>query len=138
MYKRPFEVAYYKRICENAATRAGTQRTFSHIMTLSEADEGNCRYNFVIFKTHANDTHQSNYQRCCHDNVSNITVRYGGSVYPVLNQNADWNRNQYSRFYKEFIKVSRNLVYSSPGLSMQEFRDLYTIFAVDVLVKLIN
>ena len=132
MYKRPFDVAYYKRICENAVTQAGTQRTFSHIKTLSEADERNCRYVFVIFKTHANNTHQSNYQRCCHANVSNITVRYGGSVYPVLNQNADWNGNKYSRFYKKFINISRNLGYSSPGLSMQEFRDLYTIFAIVV------
>ena len=98
IYKRPFEVAYYKRICKNAATQAGTQRTVSHMKTLSEADEGNYRYIFVIFKTHANKTNQINYQRCCHANVSNITVRYGGSVYPVLSQNADWNRNQYSRF----------------------------------------
>ena len=100
--------------------------------TLSEADEGNCRFIFVIFKTHANDASQTNYQRCCHANVSNITFRYGGSVYPVLNQNAEFNRNQYSRFYKDFINVSRNLGYSSPVLSMQEFRDLYTIFSIDV------
>ena len=103
MYKRPFEVAYYKCICKNATTQAETKRTFSHMKTFSEADEKNCRYGFVIFKTHANDTHESNYQRCCHANVSNITVRYGGSLYPVLNQNADWNRNQYLRFYKKKI-----------------------------------
>ena len=59
-------------------------------------------------------------------------MRYGGSVYLVLSQNADWNRNQYSRFYKEFINISPSLGNNSHGLSMQEFRDLYTIFAVDV------
>ena len=95
--------------------------------TLSEADEGNCRYMFIIIKNHANNTNHTNYQRCCHVNVSNITVRYGGSVYPILSQNADWNRNQYSRFYKVFINVSRSLGNNSPGLSMQEFRDLYTL-----------
>ena len=82
MYKRLFDVAYYKRICENAATQAGIQRTFIHLKILSEADEGNCRYVFIILKTHANNRHQSNYQRCCYANVSNIAVRYGGSVYP--------------------------------------------------------
>ena len=45
-------------------------------------------------------------------------------------QGADWNRNQYSRFYKEFIKVSKSLGNSAPALSMQEFRDLYAIFSV--------
>ena len=62
--------------------------------------------------------------------MSNISVRYGGSVYPLLSQNADWNRNQYSRFYKEFIKVSKSLGNTSPGLLIAEFSDLYTIFAI--------
>ena len=72
---------------------------------MSENDEVNPRYVFCIFKSHANDTAQTNYQRCCQAIVSNISLRYDGSVYPLLSQNADWNRNQYSRFYKEFIKV---------------------------------
>ena len=137
LYKKPFNVAYYKRICENAATQVGTQRTFACSKTMTESDEGLCRYVFCIFKSHANDTAQTNYQRCCHANISNISVRYGGSVYPLLSQNADWNRNQYSRFYKEFIKVSKSLGNSSPGLSMQEFRDLYTIYAIDLLAQAI-
>ena len=66
---------------------------------MSENDEGNPRYVFCIYKSHANDTAQSNYQRWCHANVSNISVSYDGPVYPLLSQNADWNRNQYSRFY---------------------------------------
>ena len=89
LYKRQFEVAYYKCICENAATQAGTQRTFSHIKTCTESVAGNCRYVFVIIKNHANDTNQTNYQRCCHANISNITVRYAGSTYPLLAYGAD-------------------------------------------------
>ena len=59
------------------------------------------RYLFCIFKYFANDTAQTNDQRCCHANMSNISLRYGGSVYPLLLHNADWNRNQYARFYKK-------------------------------------
>ena len=47
-------------------------------------------------------------------------------------QGADWNRNQYSRFYKAFINISKNLGNSAPALSMQEFRKLNTIFSVDL------
>ena len=78
LYKKPFDVAYYKRICEQAATQAGVQCTFVYSKTMSKNDEGNPRYIFVIFKSHANDTAQTNYQRCCHANVYNISVRYGG------------------------------------------------------------
>ena len=138
LYKRLFEVAYYKRICENAATQAGTQRTFSHVKTFTKSEEECCRYVFVIIKNHANDTNKTNYQRCCHANISNITVCYAGCTYPLLAYGADWNRFQYSRFYKEFINVSQNLGYSSPGLSMQKFRDLYTIFAIDVSAQTTN
>ena len=86
----------------------------------------------MIIKLHANDTAQTNYQRCCHVNISSITARYSSNTYPLLPQSADWSRNQYSRFYKEFIRVSKSLGNSNPGLSMQEFRDLYTIYALDL------
>ena len=92
---------------------------------------------FVYSNLMQNDTAQTNYQRCCHANISNISVRYGGSVYRLLSQNADWNRNHYSRFYKEFIKVSKSLCKTSPGLSMAEFRDLYTIYAIDLSAQAI-
>ena len=64
-------------------------------------------------------------------------MRYGESDYPLLSQNADWNRNQYSRFYQEFIKVSKSLGHTSPGLSMAEFRDLYPIYAIDLSAQAI-
>ena len=72
---------------------------------MSENYDRNPRYVFCIFKFHANNTAQTNYQRCCHANIFNSFVRYCGSVYPLLLQNADWNKNQYSRFYIEFIEV---------------------------------
>ena len=34
MYKRPFNVSYYKRICEQSATQAGVQSTFSAFVHL--------------------------------------------------------------------------------------------------------
>ena len=137
LYERPFDVAYYKRICEQAATQAGVQRTFGYSNTMPENDEVNPRYVFCIFKSHAIDTAQTNYQRCCHANTSNISVRYNGSVYPLLSQNADWNRNQYSRFYEEFIKISNSLGNPSLGLSMAEFLNLYTIYAIDLSAQAI-
>ena len=58
-------------------------------------------------------------------------------MYPLLSQNADLSRNQYSRFYKEFIKVSKSSGNTSPGLSITEFRNLYTIYAIELSAQAI-
>ena len=132
MYKRPFNVSYYKRICEQSANQAGCQSTFSCVCTFNNEDDGNPRYLFVLIKHHANDTAQTNYQRCCHANISSITARYNSNTYILLPQSADWSRNQYSRLYIKFIRLSKSLGNSNLGLSMQEFRDLYTIYVLDL------
>jgi hypothetical protein len=59
-------------------------------------------------------------------------VRYLGNSYPPLPQNADWARNTFSKFYADFLGVARSLGYRQPALSKKEFRDLYTIYAIDV------
>ena len=76
MYKRPFNVSYYKKICEQSATQAGVQSTFSCVRTFNNEDDGNPHYLFVIIKPNANDSALTNYQRCCHANISSITARY--------------------------------------------------------------
>ena len=61
LYKKPFDIAYYKRIFEQAATQAGIQQIFGHSQTMSENDEENPRYVFCTFKFNANDRAQTNY-----------------------------------------------------------------------------
>ena len=131
MYNRPFNVYNKKRICENSATQAGIQSTFLCVRTFNSEDDGNPRYLFVIIEFHANDTAQTNYQRCCHANIFSITAGYSSNTYYLIPQSADWSRNQHSRFYKEFIRVSKSLGNTNPGLSMLEIRHLYTIYALD-------
>ena len=55
LYRKRFNIAYYKRICETSATQAGTQRTFGHIKTFTVYDEGLPIFVFIIIKNHAND-----------------------------------------------------------------------------------
>ena len=132
LYKHAFNVSYYKRKCEQSATQAGVQSIFSCVRTFNNEDDGNPRYLFVTIKPPANDTAQINYHRYCHANISSITARHSSNTYPLLPQSADWSRNQYSRFYTKFIRVSKSLGNSNPGLSMQEFIELYTIYALDL------
>ena len=75
LYKHPFNVSHYKRICEQYATQAGVQSTFSCVCTFNNENDGNSRYLFVIIKPNANDNAQSNYQRFCHANIYIISQR---------------------------------------------------------------
>ena len=61
IYKRLFDVSYYKSICEQSATQAGVQSICSCVRTFNNEDDGNRRYLFVIIKPHANDTAHTNY-----------------------------------------------------------------------------
>ena len=40
LYRNPFNIAYYKRICETSASQAGIHRHFTHIKTFTVDDEG--------------------------------------------------------------------------------------------------
>jgi len=100
--------------------------------TVSNSDDGAVKFVFCVIKTRANDTNQTNYSRMCNADISRITVRYGSSEYPRLSQNANWSLNSYSRFYKEFLKVSTLLGNPNLALSMSEFKDLYTVYSIDI------
>ena len=56
LYRKPLNIAYYKRICATSATQAVTQRTFGHTKTFPVDDKGSPRFVFIIIEYHANDT----------------------------------------------------------------------------------
>ena len=62
-------------------------------------------------------------------------MTYGGQQFPNLPHNEDWTRNQYARFYHDFIEVGRSIKLLNPGLSMTDFKNLYTIYAIDLSAK---
>ena len=131
MYANPIEVAYLKRICEEHAT-IDIASTFSYTKTMTALDEGCPRYIFCVFKNSVDDTPQLNSQLCSHANISSITVTYGGQQYPNLPHNENWTRNEYARFYHDFIEVGRSIGLLNPGLSMTEFKNLFTVYCIDL------
>lgn len=86
----------------------------------------------MYFKTHTDDSLQTNYTRMCNPDVQRITITYGSKQYPRLAQNGNWSLNNFSRFSKEFLKASNLLGNGNPALSMEEFWDLYNVYAIDV------
>lgn len=128
--QKPLSFPYLRRICEEHR-QIGNQMTYNITKNFG-SEEGIPRYVFCIFKTAANDTAETNYQRCPHANMQEITVKFAGNRYPSISQDSNFPLNQFSRFYEEFIDVARCLGNRNPGLSMDEYRDLFTIYAFDI------
>lgn len=67
----------------------------------------------------------------------NLYARFLSNRYPYLGQNAKFATNQFAKFYGQFAEVAKSLGHST-GLSMKEFRDLYTIFAINLSSQKLN
>jgi hypothetical protein len=130
-FKNKFETYFLRRTLEEH-NQINTDRTVTYVKTFGRTDEGVCRYVFTILKTAAVDSPATNYQLCSHANLQNLTVRYLGNSYPPLSQNADWARNTFSKFYADFLGVARSLGYRQPALSKFDFKNLFTVYAIDV------
>ena len=61
-----------------------------------------------------------------------ITVTYGGQQNPNLPHNENWSRNEYAKFYHDFIEVRRSIGLLNPGLSMKEYKNLFTVYCIDL------
>lgn len=123
------EVAFMRRACEEHG-QINTDRTSKYTKTLSASDEGLLRYVLCIFKPNTDDSAQTNYQLCPHANMGSIRVSYAGNEYPPLAQNAEFGRNAFVNSYNDFTEVVQGLG-KAGALSMDAFRDLYSVYAVD-------
>ena len=129
-FSKPIEIAYLRRICEDYG-QMNTEATSSYTKSMSVNDQGLLRYVICIFKNSEADNAQRNYQLCANANIQNINVEYAGNTYPYLQQNADYSRNTFMTFYMDFIKVCKSLSTKSPALSLEDFKNLYSIYAID-------
>ena len=86
---------------------------------------------YSVFKAGADSTAQANDQIFSNCDLQNLRVSYAGQHFPSLPQNEDFSRNYYAKFYHDFLEVARCLG-TWPGLSMQDYRDMYTIYAIDL------
>lgn len=78
---------------------------------------------------------QANYSLCRHANIQNVTIDLDGVRYPDIEQNSDFLNNQYSKFYQHFRRICNLESGCEPAITSTEYRDLFTIFAIDTSLK---
>ena len=116
--KEPIHVAFLERTCVDRS--AGQQQTFDFTETRFTAP----RYVFLV-------NYQGNRNLYRHSDVSYIQIVVDGECYPNLQQNSKFLENRYTKFYQTFKEVC-NYFSSGCSISMKEFKDLYTIYAIDI------
>ena len=71
-----------------------------------------------------------NYSLNAHANLESVQVRINGQEFPNMLQDADIMKNQFSKFYQQYVDVCTSMD-QDPCLTMNEFRDNYFVAAFD-------
>ena len=126
--KGPVDAVFLERSCDSK--NISDQQTYD----MSETKYSVPRYVFVVAKGTTGGADQNlptaNFQLCRHANMKEIKVILDSREYPDKSQNADFDKNQYSAFYQAFAGVCESMG-GSCAISAKEYRDLYSIFAID-------
>ena len=72
---------------------------------------------------------------CVDTGMESIVVDLDGVKYPSDPQGCNFNENNYSAFYQQFMRAVRVLKGHECAISSTEYKDLYTILAVDCSCK---
>jgi hypothetical protein len=116
--KEPILITYLERTCINRV--AGQTQTFD----ITETRFSCPKYIFIVCM-------KNNRNLFRHSDVSYVQVVVDSETYPNLQQNTKFVENRYTKFYQSFSDIAR---YFDAGvaISMKEYKELYTIFGVDV------
>lgn len=71
-----------------------------------------------------------NYSLNAHADLESVQVRINGQEFPNMLQDAEMTKNQFSKFYQQYVDVCTNMD-QDPCLTMNEFRDNYFVAAFD-------
>lgn len=125
--KDSIEISFLSRECE--------RHSITDELNISPTKYNIPRYAFFVARGNTGNASQNsataNFQLFRHANIQSVQVYIDSNPYPNLLQNADFNKNKFSRFYQEFLNCSRKLDGDS-SLSMEDYKNLYTIFAIDL------
>ena len=135
--KEPKPLAYLKASCQRIAWGESDK------YTISETSYHVPRFVFIGIKgadkiatpvvdNSANTEKKAtgNYSLWSHANIQSIKVSINGQQFPADEQDAKFLKNQFSIFYQSYVDTCRSLPYGgSVSLDMNEFKDLYPIFA---------
>lgn len=129
----PLNWTFKQRHCINRSSAADT-------IDISETKQAVPQYLFIVAKGTNDEAQQHgnvtrNYSLCRHCNMHSITLDLDGERYPSDPQNANFLENNYSAFYQQFKRACRVLKGTECAISSSEYRDLYTIFAIDCSCK---
>lgn len=93
------------------------------------------RYVYVVAKGATGNHNQKgavtrNYSLCRHCDIKTVRVNADGIDYPDVSQEADFDKNNFAKFYEDFKTGCRNHG-NEAAISATDYKNNYTIFVVD-------
>ena len=93
------------------------------------------RYVFIVCKGTTGAASQtgpdSNYSLCRNCNIEDIRVSLDGKWYPDKDYKTDFGNDYFSHFYEAYANICETFS-GSCGVTPKEFKELYTIFCIDL------
>jgi len=127
--KGPIEIAYLQR--EGRVLSMGAEASYD----FTQSKKSIPRVCFAVFHGKTGVASQlsftTNYQIFRNIDLKYIQCDVDGQLYPNIQQLGEFKKNCLSRFYQDFLQVSRKLG-GDGSISMKDFKELYPIFAIDL------
>jgi len=124
----PLDINYLKR-------NIGTVDSNTQVTRISETRFTHPRYVFIVAKGTTGAANQdgvaANYSLCRNCNIEDIRVSLDSRWYPDKRYHARFDENKFSQYYDTFANICE-MMSGSCGLTPKEFKDLYTIFCIDL------
>jgi hypothetical protein len=95
---------------------------------------------FVVFKDNyslANASPQNNASLNLNLDINKIQIILDGKYYPSIQQDGNFDANEYMPFYQRFLECAKKISEECP-LGPIEYRDLYPIFGFDLTAQMIK
>ena len=126
--EKPLSVSFLQRYISS-------ENSDNKIVKVKETHFNCPRYVFIACKGTTGAASQigfdKNYSLCRHCDIKNVKVYLDGKCFPDKEQNASFQKNMFSQFYNTYANVCEAFS-GSCGMTPKEFKELYTIFCVDL------
>ena len=121
------DISFRAKACDFFTVHAGTK-----IKIPLGSVYSNPRYFIIVCKDPAKDKEcNQNFGKLENGNIKKIKVTFGAHEYPNTAQDANFKLNKFTNFYFPLVNICRELYRHECPISVKDFKDLYTIFAID-------
>ena len=131
--KTSIPVEFRRRQCETISVPQTTELNWN-LSAKSSSEKP--RYVLIAFQTNRSNDETKNASAFDHCNLTRLTLFLSDKKYPRLDYELDWDKNEFSRSYDDFVSFKSSYydidsLLVKPGVGPSDYKSLYPIFVID-------